>query len=40
VVKVHLSLSDTLYGFAEAAMGMGSIMGGLLLLHPAGSPGL
>lgn len=30
LVKVHLSLSDPLYGFAEAAMGMGSILGGLL----------
>lgn len=30
LVKVHLSLSDSLYGFAEAAMGMGSILGGLL----------
>ena len=28
LVKVHLSLSDPLYGFAEAAMGMG-----LSLIH-------
>ena len=30
LVKVHLGLSAELYGFAEAALGIGSILGGLL----------
>ena len=30
LVKVHLGLSDQLYGLAEAALGLGSILGGLL----------
>ena len=30
LVKVYLGLSDQLYGFAEASMGVGAILGGLL----------
>lgn len=30
LVKVYLGLGDQLYGFAEAALGVGSILGGLL----------
>ena len=30
LVKVHLGLSAQLYGFAEAALGLGSVLGGLL----------
>lgn len=29
LVKIHLGLSDQLYGFSEAALGLGTILGGL-----------
>ena len=36
LVKVHLGLSDQLYGLAEAALGLGSILGGFLSATPVG----
>lgn len=29
LIKIHLALSDQLYGFAEASLGLGTILGGL-----------